>query len=197
MSNATGLSMRRGRPWQASAARRLDTLQIVMKQRRCRWRHRDRRQRHIGCFEGPHPCPSVDTSQKGMTATRQKQSLSLRRRLNGASAGAGCTPAPGNSRVHPDAMGPAATPAPRLFSVGAESRYTSGIADAASPASAIGEHREARGHAWLSTPHKVSVSVPARRQDDARRRLSAPLPQTPRARRPAWPRSLPRRARWT
>ncbi|MBB6258990.1 hypothetical protein FHT05_003613 [Xanthomonas arboricola] len=107
----------------------------------------------------------MDTFQKGMTATRQKQSLSLRRRLNGASDGAGCVQAPGNSRVHPDAMGPDTTPAPRLFSVGAESRYTSGIIGAASlAASAIGEHREARDHAWLSTQHKVSVPVPACRQ---------------------------------
>ncbi|WP_146098059.1 hypothetical protein [Xanthomonas arboricola] len=56
-------------------------------------------------------------------------------------------------------------PAPRLFSVGAESRYTSGITGAASlAASAIGEHREARDHAWLSTQHEVGVPEPACRQ---------------------------------
>lgn len=62
-------------------------------------------------------------------------------------------------------MEPDATPAPRLFSVGAGPRYTSGIADAASlAASAIGDHRKARDHASLSTQHEVSVPDPACRQ---------------------------------
>ncbi|SOO36330.1 hypothetical protein XFF6994_940033 [Xanthomonas citri pv. fuscans] len=40
--------------------------------------HLIRRRRCSGCFEGPHPCPSLSTFQKHMTATGQKQSV-LRR----------------------------------------------------------------------------------------------------------------------
>lgn len=66
--------MRRGRPWQASAARRLDTLHNIGETAATAGMSPRWRQRRIGCFEGPHPCPSVSTFQKGMTAARQKQS---------------------------------------------------------------------------------------------------------------------------